>query len=43
MMMMVTRRMIMVTRNPVKGPQWVLEITVPSFSPRNGPSTSFYL
>ena len=49
MMMMVTRRMMMtgmmmtVSRNPVKGPQWVLEITVPLFSPRNGPSTGFYL
>ena len=42
-MMMVTRRMMMVMRNPMKGPQWVLEITVPSFSLRNGSSTGFYL
>ena len=35
--------MMTVSRNPVKGPQWVLEITVPLFSPRNGPSTGFYL
>ena len=43
MMMIVTRRMMMVMRNPVKGPQWVLEITVFLFSLRNGPSTGFYL
>ena len=43
MMLMVTRMMMMVTRNPVKGPQWVLEIIVHSFFPRNGLSTAFYL
>ena len=45
-MMMVTRRMVTVTRrirNLVKGPQLVLEITVLSFFPRNGLSTGFYL
>ena len=31
-----------VTRNPMKGPQGFLEITVLLFSPRIGPSTSFY-
>ena len=37
------RMMMMVTRNPVKGLQWVLEITVLLFSLRIRPSTGFYL
>ena len=32
-----------IERNLMKGPQWVLKTTVPLFSLRNRPSTSFYL
>ena len=33
---------MMVTRNPMKGLQGVLEATVPSSFPRIGPSINFY-
>ena len=48
MVMMITMgRMVMVTRMMIKrdlakGPQQILEITVPLFSLRSGPSISFY-
>ena len=41
--MEVTGIRMMVTRNPVKGPQGVPEIIMLLFSMRIGPSTSFYL
>ena len=40
-MVTVTRRMV--TRNLVRGPQKVLEITILSFSLKSGPSTGFFL
>ena len=42
---MMMRRMVTatVTRNLVRGPQKVLEITVLLFSPKSGPSTGSFL
>ena len=38
----VTGMRMKVTRSPIRGPQGVLEITIPSFFPRIGPSINFF-
>ena len=39
---MVTAMVVMMEKDLVRGPQQVLEITVPLFFRQSGPSTNFY-